>query len=159
MMSGLAWSVIALAVLVTAVISWMTWQRLAGAAREPLEPEEEEHPPRARSKTERETTGAPSEPDEQGYLCRRTLPMGCEAAICRTPFGARIVAGRSGLRVPQYAWDYASVNGAHRALAQSTFTTDRKRGIVVEESGPARGEPRGYLRRWKYTQDAQMQRS
>jgi hypothetical protein len=155
MITGLAWLVIALAVLVTALISWMTWQRLAGAAREPLEPEEEQW-----SNAEREAPGAPGEPDEQGYLSRRALPMGCEAAICRTPFGARIVAGKSGLRELQYAWDYASVSGAHRALTQSTFTTHRNKGIVIEESGagPAAG-PQGYLRRWKYTHDAQMQRS
>ena len=30
--------------------------------------------------------------------------MGCEAAICRTPLGARIIAGKHSLKEPQYAW-------------------------------------------------------
>lgn len=87
--------------------------------------------------------------------------MGCEAAVCRTPLGARIVAGKGGLEEPQYAWDYTSVAQAHKALAQVNFRTDRKKGIVVEESCggfyPA-AEPRGYLRRWKYIADGQMRR-
>ena len=87
--------------------------------------------------------------------------MGCEAAMCRTPFGARIVAGKSNLEGPQYAWDYASVAQAHKALAEAKFSTDRKEGIVVGESGsgfyPA-AEPSDYFRRWKYTADGQLQR-
>lgn len=87
--------------------------------------------------------------------------MGCEAAICRTPFGARILAGRGGLEEPQYAWDYASLAQAQKALAQVKFRTDRKEGIVVEKSFsgfyPA-AEPSDYLRRWKYTADGQVQR-
>jgi hypothetical protein len=52
--------------------------------------------------------------------------MGCEAALCRTPFGARIVAGRRFLREPQYAWDYASVQMAEKALVYAEFNTHPK---------------------------------
>jgi hypothetical protein len=162
-MTWLAWSVIALAALVTAVNAWMTWQRLANASRRPAEPGDlEEHPLGRRSKAKRdEPPNILDELDERGYLSRKSLKEGCEAAICRTPFGARIVAGRGGLEEPQYAWDYTSVTQAHRALALAKFIMDRKEGVVVEESCsgfyPAT-EPHEYLRRWKYTADGQMQR-
>jgi hypothetical protein len=35
------------------------------------------------------------EVDELGYVSSRKLHMGCEAALCRTPFGASIVVLRS----------------------------------------------------------------
>ncbi len=163
MMTWLAWSVIALAALVTAVNAWMTWQRLADASRRPAEPGDlEEYPLGRRSKAKHhEPPNILSELDERGYLSRKSLKGGCEAAICRTPFGARIVAGKSNLEEPQYAWDYASLAQAHKALTQAEFTTDRKEGIVVEEPGSgyySAVEPSDYFRRWKYTADGQVQR-
>ena len=101
------------------------------------------------------------EPDERGYLTSRKLSMDCEAAICRTPFGARIVAGKCDLKEPQYAWDYASVQQAQKALASAKFRTDPKESILVGDEFssfyPAT-EPRNYSRRWKYTTDGQMWR-
>lgn len=162
-MTYLAWSAIALAVLVAALNAWMTWQRLAGASRRPAEPGDlEEYSSGRHSKAEHdESLNVLGELDERGYISRRRLQMGCEAAICRTPFGARIVAGKSGMEEPQYAWDYPSVAQAHKALARANFRTDSKEGIVVEEFGstfyPA-VEPRDCFRRWRYTTDGQMQR-
>ena len=162
-MTWLAWSVIALAALMTALNAWMTWQRLADSCRSPAEPGDlEEYPSGRRSKAKHhEPPDILGKLDERGYLSRRRLQTGCEAAICRTPFGARIVAGRGGLEEPQYAWDYASVAQAQKALAQARFRTDRKEGVIVEESGggvfPA-AEPCDYLRRWQYTTNGQMQR-
>jgi hypothetical protein len=102
-----------------------------------------------------------AELDERGYIFRRRLQMGCEATICRTPCGARIVAGKSGLEEPQYAWDYTSVAQAHKALKYAKFRTNRTEGIVVEEFGstyyPA-AQPHDYSRRWRYTADGQMRR-
>jgi hypothetical protein len=156
MMTWLAWSAIALATLVTAVNAWMTWQKLSDASRTSDELENQQPSPR-RSKVEHEPPGL----DERGYLYRRRLRGSCEAAICRTPFGARIVAGTSRLDEPQYAWDYASVVRAHGAMAQASFKTDPERGVVVDEVGsssyPA-AEPRNYVRRWKYTAEGQMRR-
>ncbi|HSK85932.1 MAG TPA: hypothetical protein VK902_21375 [Rubrobacter sp.] len=162
-MTYLAWSAIALAVLVAALNAWMTWQRLAGASRRPAELEDlEEYASGRRSKGEHdEPLSVLGELDERGYTSRRRLRMGCEAAICRTPFGARIVAGKSGLEEPQYAWDYPSVARAHKALKYAKFRTNRNEGIVVEGFGstfyPA-AEPRDYSRRWRYTADRQMRR-
>lgn len=161
-MTYLAWSAIVLAVLVTVLNAWMTWQRLAGASRRPAEPGNlEEYPSGRRSKGEHEVPGVLEELDERGYISRRKLQMRCEAAIYRTPFGARLVAGKRDLEEPQYAWDYASVAQAHKALAQAKFRTYRKEGIVVEEFGSgyySAAQPRDYFRRWKYTADGQMQR-
>jgi hypothetical protein len=158
MMTWLAWAAIALATLVTAVNAWMTWQKLSGASRTPDELDDpQEQPSRRRPKVEHEPPGL----DEQGYLYRRRLKGDCEAAICRTPFGARIVAGTRRLEEPQYAWDYTSVVQAHGALARVSFNTDPERGIVVEEIGSGSypvAEPRNYVRRWKYTAEGQMQR-
>ncbi|HJQ28367.1 MAG TPA: hypothetical protein VJ827_03440 [Rubrobacter sp.] len=159
MMTWLAWAAIALATLVTAVNAWMTWQKLSGASRTPDEPEDpQEQPSLRRSKVAHEP---PETFDERGYLYRRRLQGGCEAAICRTPFGARIVAGTRRLEEPQYAWDYASVVQAREAMARISFKIDPEKGIVVEEVGgrtyPA-AEPRNYVRRWKYTTGGQMQR-
>src|ERR687894_647665 len=92
--------------------------------------------------------------DERGYLSTRKLHMGCEAAVCRTPFGARIVAGRRSLTEPQYAWDYASVRQAEKALVYAEFSTHPRDGIIGVED-PGRGpypaaEPLNYFRRWRY---------
>ena len=88
--------------------------------------------------------------------------MGCEAAICRTPLGARIVAGRRALKEPQYAWDYPSVRLADKALAYAEFNTHPKEGIIgVEdlERGPyPAAEPGQYSRRWRYTPEGRMER-
>ena len=88
--------------------------------------------------------------------------MGCEAAICRTPSGARIVAGKRDLKEPQYAWDYTSVQLAEKALVYAEFNTHPKEGIIgVDELGrgsyPA-AEPRASFRRWRYTSEGQMER-
>src|SRR5918997_2834888 len=100
--------------------------------------------------------------DERGYLSTRKLHMGCEAAVCRTPFGARIVAGRSPLKEPQYAWDYASVRLAEKALVYAEFNTHPSDGITgAEDHGRGRysaAEPRDYFRRWRYTTEGQMER-
>jgi hypothetical protein len=92
----------------------------------------------------------------------RKLHMGCEAAICRTPLGARIVAGRRLLKEPQYAWDYASVPLADKALAYAEFNTHPTEGIIgVDdfERGPyPAAEPGQYLRRWRYTPEGRMER-
>jgi hypothetical protein len=102
------------------------------------------------------------EVDERGYVSSRRLHMGCEAAVCRTPFGARIVAGRNFLKEPQYAWDYASVHLADKTLVYAEFNTHPRDGIIgVEDFGrgsyPA-AEPKEYLRRWRYTADGRMER-
>src|SRR5918995_6758092 len=70
------------------------------------------------------------EVDDRGYVSSRKLHMGCEAALCRTPFGARIVAGRGSLKEPQYAWDYASVRLAEKALVYAEFNTHPMDGII-----------------------------
>jgi hypothetical protein len=161
MMTWLAWSAIALATLVAAVNAWMTWQKLSGAARTPEELENPQEPPSGRrSKVDHEPIDIPGDLDERGYLYTRRIRADCEAAICLTPFGARIVAGTNRLEEPQYAWDYTSVVLAHDALARVSFETDRERGIVVDgaASGSYPAEPRNYVRRWKYTADGQMQR-
>jgi hypothetical protein len=162
MMTWLAWSAIALATLVTAVNVWMTWRNLSGPYRTPVELDDlHEQPSVRQSKVEHGPPVTPGDLDERGYLFRRRLQGGCEAAICLTPFGARIVAGTSGLEEPQYAWDYTSVVQAHHALVRASFKTDPERGIVVDEVGsnfyPA-AEPRNYARRWTYTSEGQVRR-
>jgi hypothetical protein len=102
------------------------------------------------------------EVDERGYVSSRKLHMDCEAAICRTPFGAKIVAGRRSLKEPQYAWDYASVRLAEKALIYAEFNTHLRDGIIgVDDFGsgsrPA-AEPQNYFRRWRYTADGQMEK-
>ena len=88
--------------------------------------------------------------------------MGCEAAVCRTPFGARIVAGRRDLNEPQYAWDYASVRLAEKALVYAEFNTHPRDGIIgvddLEGDPYPAAEPPGYLRRWRYTTEGRMER-
>jgi hypothetical protein len=65
------------------------------------------------------------------------------------------------LKVPQYAWDYASVRLAEKALVYAKFNTHPREGIIgVEDSGRGRypgAEPQDYLRRWRYTLEGQME--
>jgi hypothetical protein len=162
MVTWLAWMAIALATLVGAVSLWMTWQRLSDVYRRPAEAEtSEELPSEGQPEAEHDDPPLPAvlgELDERGYLFSRKLQMGCEAAICRTPVGARVVVGKSYLKEPQYAWDYTSVAQAQKALAGAKFRTDPKEGIVVDGEFYPAAEPRNYSRRWKYTIDGQMQR-
>ena len=100
--------------------------------------------------------------DERGYVSSRKLHMGCEAAVSRTPFGAKIVAGRRALKEPQYAWDYTSVRLAEKALVYAEFNTHPRDGIIgVDDFGsrsyPA-AEPQDYFCRWRYTADGQVER-
>jgi hypothetical protein len=83
-------------------------------------------------------------------------------AVCQTPFESRIVAGRRSLKEPQYAWEYASVRLAEKALVYAEFNTHPRDGIIgVDDFGsgsyPA-AEPRDYLRRWRYIADGRMER-
>ena len=163
MMTWLAWMAIVLATLVAAVNVWTTWQRLSDAYRRPAEPEAPaENPSEGQPKVEHVPPAVLEELDERGYVNSRKLHMGCEVAVCRTPFGARIVAGRCSLKEPQYAWDYASVRVAEKALVYAEFNTHPSDGIIgVEDFGrgcyPA-AEPKDYFRRWRYTAEGQMER-
>jgi hypothetical protein len=158
--------------LVIAISLWMMWVMVSEAYRAPAEPfspvdHPPEHPPAQAPKRPPETEDDPAlsileEIDERGYVSSRKLHMGCEAAVCRTPFGARIVAGRRSLKEPQYAWDYASVRLAEKALVYAEFSTHPRDGIVVPEdfggdSFPA-AEPPDYLRRWRYTTEGRMEK-
>ena len=167
-----AYSMLALECLVIAISLWMMWAMISEASREPADPfspldhhrerplaRSLEHQPEARDDP---TLFTLEEVDERGYVSSRTLHMGCEAAVCRTPFGARIVAGRRSLKEPQYAWDYDSVDLARKALVYAEFNTHPRDGIIgVEDFGrgsyPA-AEPKEYLRRWRYTADGRMER-
>ena len=163
-----AWFTLALESLVIAIGLWLMWAMVSEASREPgdaFPPTEDqpahtpEHPPEASDDPARFTL---EEVDERGYVSSRKLHMGCEAAVCRTPLGARIVAGRRSLEEPQYAWDYASVRLADKALAYAEFNTHPTEGIIgVDDIGrgpyPA-AEPGQYLRRWKYTSGGRMER-
>jgi hypothetical protein len=171
-MIWLAWTMLALEVLVIALSLWMMWVRIAEASRSPTDqisavehPPERlsarplEDPPEARDDSSLFTL---EEVDERGYLSCRKLHMGCEAAVCRTPFGAKIVAGKRSLKEPQYAWDYASVRLAEKALVYAEFNTHPRNGIIgVDDFGsdsyPA-AEPQDYFCRWRYTPDGQMEK-
>ena len=150
-------------------IMWVMISEVSRALTDPFSPVEHpperplvrplEHSPEARDNPALFTL---EEVDERGYLSSRKLHMGCEAAVCRTPFGARIVAGRRSLKEPQYAWDYASVRLAEKALVYAEFNTHPRDGIIgVEDFGrgtyPA-AEPQDYFRRWRYTADGQLER-
>jgi hypothetical protein len=176
------WLILALEILVIALglrIMWVMIWDASRASTDPSSPVEHPpehsqaqslgHPPKATDEdsSPREDEGFPAlstleEVDEQGYVSSRKLHMGCEAAVCRTPFGARIVAGRHSLKEPQYAWDYASVRAAEKALVYGEFNTHPSDGIIgVEDLG--RGcypavEPQAYFRRWRYTPDGQMEK-
>jgi hypothetical protein len=171
-MIWLAWFILGLESLMIAFSLWMMWVRIAEASREPTDPFSAveypadcpparllEHPREARDDSALFTL---EEVDERGYMSSRKLQMGCEAAVCRTPFGAKIVAGRRYLKEPQYAWDYASVGLAEKALVYAEFNTHPRDGIIgVEDFGrgfyPA-AEPQNYFCRWRYTADGQMEK-
>ena len=171
-MIWVAWFMLSLESLVIAVSLWMMWVRIAEASRAPPDPfSAVEHPPeRPLAQSLEHPPEATDEPalftlekvDERGYVSSRKLHMGCEAAVCRTPFGAKIVAGRRSLKEPQYAWDYASVRLAEKALVYAEFNTHPRDGIIgVDDFGrdsyPA-AEPQDYFRRWRYTADGQLER-
>lgn len=155
-----AYFMLALESLVIAISLWMMWAMISEASRGPADPlPPVEPPPEAGDYPALFTL---EEVDERGYLSSRKLHMGCEAAVCRTPLGARIVAGRRSLKEPQYAWDFPSVQLAHKALVYAEFNTHPEDGIIgVEDSGrgsyPA-AEPKGYQRRWRYAAGGRMER-
>src|SRR5215204_1398077 len=181
-MIWVVWCILALVILVIALglrIMWvMLWEAFRAPA-DPLSPVEHppehspaqslEHPPEPKDEDSSlgEDEGYPAlftlkEVDERGYVSTRKLHMGCEAAVCWTPFGARIVAGRGSLKEPQYAWDYASVRLAEKALVHAEFNTHPREGIIgVEDLGrgpyPA-AEPKEYSHRWRYTPEGRMER-
>jgi hypothetical protein len=146
----------------------MMWVRIAEASRAPTDQisavenppaQPLEHPP---DTTDDSALFTLEEVDERGYVSSRKLHMGCEAAVCRTPFGAKIVAGRRYLKEPQYAWDYASVGLAEKALVYAEFNTHPRDGIIgVDDFGsgsyPA-AEPQDYFCRWRYAADGRMER-
>jgi hypothetical protein len=171
-MIWVAWFMLALECLVVALSLWMMWVMISEASRAPADPSSPvEHPPgRPPAQSLELPPEAKDEParftleevDERGYVSSRTLHMGCEAAVCRTPFGAKIVAGGRALKEPQYAWDYASVRLAEKALVYAEFNTHPSDGIVgVDDFGsssyPA-AEPQDYFRRWRYTAEGRMER-
>ncbi len=163
---------LALEGLVIGLSLWMMWVMVSEASRAPADSSSlVEHPPGCPPV---QSLGLPPEAkdepalftleevDERGYVSSRKLHMGCEAAVCRTPFGAKVVAGRCSLKEPQFAWDYASVQLAEKALVYAEFNTHPRDGIVgVDDFGggsyPA-AEPQGYLRRWRYTAEGRMER-
>ena len=176
------WFILALEILVIALGLRIMWVMIWEASRAPTNPpspvehppehspaQSLEHPPKAKDEDSslREDEVLPAlftlkEVDAQGYMSTRKLHMGCEAGVCRTPFGARIVAGRGSLKEPQYAWDYASVQMAEKALVYAEFNTHPSNGLIgVEDSGRGcypTAEPLEYLRRWRYTATGQMER-
>jgi hypothetical protein len=181
-MIWVAWFMLALEGLVISVSLWMMWVMISEASRAPTDPsspvehlpkrslaQSPEHLPQAKDESSslRKDEDLPTlftleEVDERGYVSSRKLHMGCEAAVCRTPFGARIVAGRHSLKEPQYAWDYASVRLAEKALVYAEFNTHPSDGIIGVEvfgrgSYPA-AEPQDYFRRWRHTTEGQMER-
>ena len=180
-MIWVAYIMIALEILAIALGLRIMWVMISEASRAPADSSSVvDHPPKRppaqspvqspeakdedSSLREDEDFPAPfilEEVDERGYVSSRKLRMDCEAAVCRTPFGGRIVAGRSPLKVPQYAWDYASVRLAEKALVDAKFNTHPREGIIgVEDSGLGRypaAEPQDYLRRWRYTLEGQME--
>ena len=163
-MIWVAWFILALESLVIVISLWIMWVMISEASRAPADPFSAlERPP---SQPPEASDDPPlftlEEVDERGYVSSRELQMGCEAAICRIPSGARIVAGRRSLEDPQYAWDYAAVRLAEKALVYAEFSTHPRDGIIgVEDFGrgpyPA-AEPRDYIRRWRYTAEGRMER-
>ena len=162
------WFVLALEGLAIAISLWIMWVMVSEASRAPADPfSPVEHPP-ARPPEHPPDTEVDSalftleDVDERGYVSSRKLHMGCEAAVCRTPFGARIVAGRRSLEEPQYAWDYASVRLAEKALVYAEFNTHPRDGIIgvddLEGDSYPAAEPQNYFRRWRYTTEGRMER-
>ena len=171
-MIWVTWFLLVLEGLVIAISLGIMWGMISEASRAPADPfsalehtpepplaQSLDHPPEAEDESALFTL---EEVDERGYLSSRKLHMGCEAAVCRTPLGARIVAGRHSLQEPQYAWDYASVRLADKALAHAEFNTHPTEGIIGVkdlERGPYQAaEPGQYLRRWRYTPEGRMER-
>jgi hypothetical protein len=172
-MIWLAWSILALEILVIALSSWITWMRIAEASREPVDPfSPEDYPPErpppqplehpSETRDDDSALFTLEQADERGYISTRKLHMGCEAAVCRTPFGAKIVAGRHSLKEPQYAWDYASVRLAQKALVYAEFNTHARDGIIglddIERGSHPAAEPQGYICRWRYTPNGRIER-
>src|SRR5215203_5259766 len=169
-MIWIAWFMLALESLVIALSLWMMWLMISEGSRAPADLfSAVEHPPEPLPTQSLdqppETKDEPAlftleEVDERGYLSSRKLHMGCEAAVCRTPFGARIVAGRRSLKEAQYAWDYASVRMAEKSLAYAEFNTHPVEGIIgIEEHGPyPAAEPQEYSRRWRYSPEGHLEK-
>ena len=161
-MIWVVWFILSLEILVIAIGLRIMWVMIWEASRAPADPSSPaERAPKAKDE-HYPAVFTLEEGDERGYVSTRKLHMGCEAAICRTPMGARIVAGKHSLKEPQYAWDYASVEMAEKALVYAEFNTHPKEGIMgVEDVGrgpyPA-AEPEGYVRRWRYTPEGLMER-
>jgi hypothetical protein len=155
-----AWFMLALESLIIAIGLWIMWKMVSEASRAPAGPASTaEHQPEA---GDRAGLFALERVDERGYVSSRKLHMGCEAAVYRIPLGARIVAGRRSLNEPQYAWDYASLQLAAKALVYAEFNTHPMEGIIGVED-PGRGlypaaEPKEYLRRWRYSPEGRMQK-
>jgi hypothetical protein len=155
-----AWFMLALESLIIAIGLWIMWKMVSEASRAPASPTPPvEHQPEA---GDRAGLFALERVDERGYVSSRKLHMGCEAAVYRTPLGARIVAGRRSLNEPQYAWDYASLQLAAKALVYAEFNTHPMEGIIGVED-PGRGpypaaEPKEYLRRWRYSPEGRMEK-
>jgi hypothetical protein len=167
-MIWVVWFVLALEGLAIAISLWIMWLMLSEASRAPADPfSPVEHPPERSPAKPPETGDGPAlstleAVDERGYVSSRKLHMGCEAAVCRTPFGARIVAGRRALKEPQYAWDYHSVPLAEKALVYAEFSTHPRDGIIgvddLEGDSYPAAEPQDYFRRWRYTTEGRMER-
>jgi hypothetical protein len=165
-----AWFMLALECLVIGIGFWIMWTMVSEASRRPPDPMSAlDNPPVSPPVPSPELEqGAHDDPtlfaleqvDERGYVSSRKLHMGCEAAVYRTPFGARIVAGRRSLEEQQYAWDYASVRLADKALAYAEFNTHPVEGIIgVEEHGPyPAAEPQEYSRRWRYSPEGHLEK-
>ena len=162
------WFVLTLEGLVIAIGLWIMCVMVSDASRRPADPSSAAESPPERSLARTPETGDDTalftleEVDERGYVSSRKLHMGCEAAVCRTPFGARIVAGRSALKEPQYAWDYTSVRLAEKALVHAEFSTHPRDGIIgvdgFEGYAYPAAEPPDYFRRWRYTAEGRMER-
>jgi hypothetical protein len=162
------WFVLTLEGLVIAISLWIMWVMVSDAFRRPADPSSAaENPPERSLARPPETSDDTAlftleEVDERGYVSNRKLHMGCEAAVCRTPFGARIVAGRRALKDPQYAWDYTGVRLAEKALVRAEFSTHPRDGIIgvdgFEGYAYPAAEPPDYFRRWRYTAEGRMER-
>jgi len=163
-----AWFMLALESLIIAIGLWIMWKMVSEASRAPAGPtppaeHPREQPPEYQPEAgDRPVLFALERVDARGYVSSRKLHMGCEAAIYRTPLGARIVAGRRSLKEPQYAWDYASLQLAAKALVYAEFNTHPIEGIIGVED-PGRGpypaaEPKDYSRRWRYTPEGRMEK-
>jgi hypothetical protein len=180
-MIWVAYFMLALEILTIALSLRLMWVMVSEASRAPTDPSSPvehpperplaqslEHPPQAKGEVpslRRDEDFAAlftlEEVDERGYESSRKLHMGCEAGVCRTPFGAKIVAGRGSLKEPQYAWDYVSVQMAEKALVYAEFSTHPSDGIVgvedLERGSYTAAGPRDYFRRWRYIPEGQME--